>query len=274
MIVQFGIGINQEKMILTLLDQLPAEFRELEITGEMLDNSKIRSRISQLVPDRFELTVHHLISAELAQLVPTQKLMLQLEFIKLFRARCQLAAELKARDVGMSFPLERAIGDVEYAANLLKLLRSCWGILAEFNLTLRFSLRLPLASGMPDLPQYIEFLRKCSYPATAFALELNPLTPGMMQLNQETLKPLRFHNDFWRIEFPIAEQYQIDMAAIKQICLEYSELLPGKSRIIIAPIWLNGEEWELESLTNIVAPLFGKEKFINSESIEGDFLLC
>lgn len=111
MTVRLGIGIDREGALLALPDHLPPEFRELEFSGEMLDSSTARRRVNRFAPDRLALSVHDVVPPELARLVPTQKLALQLEFTKLFRARCRRAAELKAQEIGVSFDLETAFGD-------------------------------------------------------------------------------------------------------------------------------------------------------------------
>ena len=274
MTVRLGIGIDREGALLGLPDHLPPEFRELEFSGEMLDSSPARRRVHRFAPDRLALSVHDLVPPELARLVPTQKLALQLEFTKLFRARCRRAAELKAQEIGVSFDLETAFGDARYAAELMRLLRACWGILAEFRLTLRFSLRLPPEPGKPELSRFVEFRRSCLCPAVAFALELHPLEPGMARLNKEALKPLRFCNELWRLEFSMAERRQVDFEAVNRVLKESGELLPGPRRVILAPAWLNGEERQLKSLVNMAAPLLGKQEAAIPDEEEGGLLLC
>ena len=124
------------------------------------------------------------------------------------------------------------------------------------------------------MSRFVEFRRSCLCPAVAFALELHPLEPGMARLNKETLKPLRFCNELWRLEFSMAERRQVDFEAVNRVLKESGELLPGPRRVILAPAWFNGEERQLKSLVNMAAPLLGKQEAAIPEEEEGGLLLC
>lgn len=88
MTVRLGIGIDREGALLALPDHLPPEFRELEFSGEMLDSSTARRRVNRVRsrPAGAVGTRSGAAGAGAAGARP-QKLALQLEFTKLFRAR-------------------------------------------------------------------------------------------------------------------------------------------------------------------------------------------
>ncbi len=193
-----GVSLSGTAAPELLAEKAAGEFPLVEFEGELLENNEFCRMARKIAARRNApgFTVRNLISESLAQLAPGESSVVRQEFARAFRERCRRAAELHAVEVGLAFDLDRSFSDPGYREKMFLLLRGFFGVLEEFALTLRFTVRIPAAA---PLERYAAFRRELSYPRLGMEIEPAASGAGLPALPELAgfLAPLRFHSDCW-----------------------------------------------------------------------------
>lgn len=193
-----GISLSGNAAAELLSDRTASGFPLVEFDGELLESAEFERAVKKVAARRSppQFTVRNLIAEPLTLLAPGESAVVRQEFARAFRNRCRRAAELHVTEVGLSFDLERSFTDAAYREKMFLLLHGFFGILEEFALTLRCTVRLP-APFPPE--RYAAFRRRLQSPRTGLELELRAFDTELPEPAElaELLSPLRFHSDCW-----------------------------------------------------------------------------
>lgn len=186
---EFGVVFSGEDEFARMPEPYPKGLSFLALPGGALDCADLRKKLGRIASNNVAILPRELVAYEVTALLPEQTTALRIEFARFFRARCKRAIELHCSEVGLRLNWERIFQESAYRDALFLLLRGCFGILDEFRLKLRLSVRLP---GNAD--SYMRIFRELLYPGLSLSIECKPGTP-----DKAALHSLRFYSDFFAL---------------------------------------------------------------------------
>ena len=233
--IEFGLSISSEEHFEKLPIKKAAKFDFLEFSGSLLDSEPACRKLESLQKAGVALVVRDFLNPSLVRLVPTEKFQVHLEFDRQLHLRCSAAASLGADMAGAAFDVEKALEDSEYAASLIKLLKSSFATFHNNGLEILLPGRIPASPGSEDITKVISFSSQLLNPHLITAIEFHPHEPGAFDELEKHFNILRFHRNYWRVFFEPEHGNYLSSSLLKKFLDAADMKSVVSSRVAIAP---------------------------------------